>query len=175
MRTVDFRRRLSGFTLVELLIVIATIGILASIGILSWNGVALWSQNQQRGQELVQWKSTYELYKTRFGLYPEPAGTIPFTFCLGDDFVGDQCKGALTYNESSDLMTQIKKVSKLPTSTHPKIADTTYIGPYVMYGLTTITLYGAFGGTGSGTCPKDTTYDAQLATGVVTCKIVLNR
>lgn len=162
-----------GFTIVELLVIITTIGILAGIGIYGWSTVTKWSQNKQRTQELSQWKSTFDLYKSRFGVYPEPTGTLPFTFCLGNDFTGDKCGTNGSINENNDLMTQVAKVTKIPSISHPPVSSI-YIGPYVTYSLTNITLYGVFNGTSSD-CPPDTTFDSNLASGAALCKIVLSR
>lgn len=162
-----------GFTIVELVVIITTLGILITIGLVSWGALTTWSQNQQRGQELAQWKSTFSLYKTRFAVYPEPAGTLPFSACLGNDFPAGRCGSNGSISQNNDLMTQVAKVGRIPAISHIPVAET-YVGPYVTYSTTEITLIGIFKG-GSGDCPDDTTFDSSPASDVVLCKIVLTR
>lgn len=155
--------------------IITVLGILTTVGLFSWGAYINWSQNKQRGQELSQWKSTFELYKSRFGVYPEPSGgTLPYSYCVGNDLPGDKCGTNGSISENSDLMTQIAKVSSLPANAHPMI-NNIYVGPYVTYDASNVTLYNVFTGSGSGDCPADTTYGTQVASGVITCKITLTR
>lgn len=168
-----FMKIARGFSIVELVVIITTLGILMGIGVVSWGSITTWSQNQQRGQELAQWKSTFSLYKTRFAVYPEPAGTLPFSACLGNDFPAGKCGSNGSIDQNSDLMTQVVKVGRIPAVNHIPVAET-YVGPYVTYSVANITLIGIFKG-GSGDCPDETTFDSSPTSGVVLCKIVLSR
>lgn len=60
----------SGFTLVELLIVIAIIGILTSIGLVSFNSSQIKSRDAKRKTHLAQVADSLELYYNDKGKYP---------------------------------------------------------------------------------------------------------
>ena len=67
----------SGFTIVELLIVIVVIGILAAITIVAYNGIQQRARNNQTTQALVSWTKAINLYKADKGVWP------PYYTCLG--------------------------------------------------------------------------------------------
>lgn len=68
-------RSLSGFTIVELLIVIVIIGVLAAITIVSFNGIQAKARDSQRLQDVKTIVKALELYKTQNGTYPDEVGT----------------------------------------------------------------------------------------------------
>ena len=161
-----------GFTLVEILIVISVIGILLGIGVVGWGGLVTWSQNKSRATELSQWKSTFDVYKSRFAAYPTPSSTG--YFCVGNDFVGDKCGNNNNLSEDATLMNALARVSKLPTTTHPAVAKV-FVGPFMSYGIgspTEIVLIGIFAGDSS-ICPSGTTFAGAPAANVAYCKITL--
>ena len=57
------RQTSSGFTIVELLIVIVVIAILAAITIVAYTGISDRAKDSARASELAQWKKTAELHK----------------------------------------------------------------------------------------------------------------
>lgn len=65
----------SGFTIVELLIVIVVIGILAAISIVAYNGVQNRARDTQRVQDLRNITKALEAYKTVTGTYPSAVVT----------------------------------------------------------------------------------------------------
>lgn len=168
--------RRSGFTLVELIIVISALGILVTVGTIGWGTTVKWSQNKTRATELSQWKSTFELYKSRFATYPAPSN-ISTPYCLGNGFTSNRCGNTTSgsYAPSSDLHTQISRVSKLPENPHP-LVNNTHVGPFVSYTATQAIITGVFAG-GSSDCPPETTYDAARSpgNGVAYCNITLTR
>jgi prepilin-type N-terminal cleavage/methylation domain-containing protein len=60
----------TGFTIVELLIVIVVIGILAAITIVAYNGIQQRGRDAQRKSDLVQIAKALELYRVDKGGYP---------------------------------------------------------------------------------------------------------
>jgi general secretion pathway protein G len=72
----------SGFTIVELLIVIVVIGILAAITIVAYNGVQTRARDNQRYSDVKTIVKALELYKVDNGRYPPtPSTTTPI--CAG--------------------------------------------------------------------------------------------
>jgi len=71
------KHRQSGFTIVELLVVIVVIGILAAITIVSFNGVQNKANDVTVQSDLKNIAKQFELYKLDNGVYP--AGTAQLT------------------------------------------------------------------------------------------------
>lgn len=163
----------AGFTLIELLVVIVTLGIIASIGIVGWGGLTTSSENRARITELNQWKSTFELYKSRFAVYPSPASDS--TYCMGTSPTGN-CGVNGTILENAALNSEIARTGKIPTNTVSAVQanGNKYQGPYAVYTPTTITLVAVLKG-GSGECKSETTYDSASPSGVAYCRFVLVR
>lgn len=63
----------SGFTIVELLIVIVVIGILAAITIVAYNGIQQRARDTQRKSDLSQITKALQLYKIDNASYPSTA------------------------------------------------------------------------------------------------------
>jgi len=65
----------SGFTIVELLIVIVVIGILAAITIIAYNGITKRGQDAQIRSVANQFAKTFQLWSTQSGLTTSPGGS----------------------------------------------------------------------------------------------------
>jgi prepilin-type N-terminal cleavage/methylation domain-containing protein len=136
-------KKQTGFTIVELLIVIVVIGILAAITIVAFNGIQARANNAARVNEAKQWEGILTSYATTYGKYPDVLNT---SMCLGSGFpdvnsdgVGDcwdiHVGGSNRYSMNTMLNTELKKVvSSLPNSTRKPVAGagtTSRIGPAV--------------------------------------------
>jgi len=64
------RKTKSGFTIVELLIVIVVIGILAAIVIVAYNGIQSRARDSQRAQDISTLNKALEIYRTTNSVYP---------------------------------------------------------------------------------------------------------
>lgn len=94
----------SGFTIVELLIVIVVIGILAAITIVAYNGIQSRSRNAQTLNAAATYKKGFSLYLVDKGSYPSAAASR----CLGQP-AGGNCRGG-TWTEDASIDTALKTV-----------------------------------------------------------------
>lgn len=74
-----FKNKQSGFTIVELLIVIVVIAILAAITIVAYNGIQSRAHDSQRVSDMRSIKQQIEMYYVDNGSYPLCAGTAGCT------------------------------------------------------------------------------------------------
>lgn len=106
------KRKETGFTIVELLIVIVVIGILAAIVIVAFNGVQGRAKDTQRDNDLKSVQKALELYYIDNGGYPICNGTgtnvAPFAnssgllaSCLADELIPKYI-GALPEDPTND-------------------------------------------------------------------------
>lgn len=79
MQTLHSRN--SGFTIVELLIVIVVIGILAAITIVAFNGIQARSRDSSVDSSVVALKKAIELYNADVGTYPAVSGCSDNSGC----------------------------------------------------------------------------------------------
>lgn len=66
------KKYLSGFTLVELLVVISIISILAAVIYANFNDARKLSRDKMRQSSLKELQLAIELYKSQYGTYPDP-------------------------------------------------------------------------------------------------------
>lgn len=120
----------SGFTLVELLIVIVVIAILASISVVAYSGIQQRASRSQLSAALDSYIKGIEMYRVENGVYPTasdlshtgyaclaPAGSLPASGVFEDD----KCSTVDGYGEISPaLNTKLSTiVSDLPDVSMP--------------------------------------------------------
>jgi prepilin-type N-terminal cleavage/methylation domain-containing protein len=87
-----------GFTLIELLMVISIIGLLSSIVFSSLQDSRDKANNTKKNQLVAQYVRAAELYKDKYGEYPDP-GNQNFDWCLGPYLATDKCyQGLIAFN-----------------------------------------------------------------------------
>jgi len=169
--------RKSGFTIVELLIVVVVIGILAAIVIVAYSGITKSAQQTAITAELRQWEKLFEIYKAKNGSYPQPAASNPGSsggpgtsaqggYCLGTGFpqasgtgychvVSSTSSWRVAESTGAYLLSQLSTVGTPPTNS-TKYVYSGVTGPLLWYITPTMyRLYTTYpGGT---TCPAGMT------------------
>lgn len=169
------RKTISGFTIVEILIVIVVIGILAAIVIVNYNGSQIRAQNTARLIELKAWQKSFIQYKATNGAYPAMANG---GYCLGTGFPSQKCRdynGWDVYYESASTAL----MSALSTYDPPRDGNRTpvgvSVGPYVDYTDTSIMLTAVMNGYVAADCPAGTLYAWADGAGRLLCRITLTK
>lgn len=130
----------SGFTIVELLIVIVVIGILAAITIVSFNGVSQRSNNTSRIATAKQAVTLINAYIATTGNLPDTTGA---SFCIGSNFPSGKCWGV---DSSSPTLESASTAFNTTLATVGKVSAISYgsvdmgywkgIGPVYHYAAT---------------------------------------
>lgn len=177
----------SGFTIVELLIVIVVIAILAAISIVAYNGIQQRANNVAAINEAVTWRKLFEVYKATYGASPDvPSSSSGVAYCLGSGFPSNasggnlpRCRdygfnGSTGYLESDNatLMSELSKVGILPQSKKIPINGT--VGPYVTYYTSTAIITIVIRGN-STECPSPATYSWDDNNGRLMCNLSFTR
>jgi prepilin-type N-terminal cleavage/methylation domain-containing protein len=115
VRLNHMRKNTSGFTIVELLIVIVIIGILATVTILAYNGVQQRARNQQTVAAVGSYTKALISYATENGTYPPFRSPLS---CLGVGYTCDSLIDATANTAAllSDLSSYIKVAPQPATS-----------------------------------------------------------
>jgi len=100
-KTVD-----QGFTLIELLVVIAIIGLLSAIVMATLNSARDKAKNSSKNQLVVQYMNAAELYRDKYGEYPDP-GDQSTVSCLGPS--GSICYGVFAYPYNQNISDAFKE------------------------------------------------------------------
>lgn len=136
------KKSMSGFTIVELLIVIVVIAVLAAITIVAFNGISQRAENTQRIAVGDQWVKLFKVYQAQYGsLPPSTTAASAVKFCLGTGFpIGGggvaRCQNVTgtdpannpIESDNATLMSELQTAGSLPT-TPP--TQTLIMGPYL--------------------------------------------
>lgn len=133
------KRTISGFTIVELLIVIVVIAILATISVVAYQGIQKRATTTVRVNEALSWKKAFELYRAGEGSWPSSM-TPGDIYCLGEGFpigaggvarcymYNNSTYGALQ-SASATLMSQLQKYAQVPSSAKQPVGGF-MVGPH---------------------------------------------
>ena len=150
----------SGFTIVELLIVIVVIAILAAITIVAFNGVQTRASNTQTSQSIKEFIKAYHLYALDNNDYPNQTG------CLGEGYPGNRCLaqdttgfcfgygGATNAAINTALKPYMNNKVSSPSMQAIACGSTTYVGAYAAYTAATKTVIILMALKGNVTCPS---------------------
>lgn len=89
-------RKITGYTLIELMVVMSIIALLSAISIFALQGARRSSRDTQRKGDLEAIRSALELYKSDCGVYPNDSGGGDFNTLYGGDDVFDTDDGTCT-------------------------------------------------------------------------------
>ena len=93
------KKRNKGFTLVELMVVMAVVGILAGLTLTAFFGARKTARDGQRKADLEQIRSALEMYRTDEGSYPTTPASLSGYIELPSDPVAGR---SYYYNKSGD-------------------------------------------------------------------------
>jgi prepilin-type N-terminal cleavage/methylation domain-containing protein len=125
-----------GFTLIEVLVVIAVIGILAVIGIVVYTNVQRDARNANTIAMTKQIVNSFSLYRLTYKTNPANTSLDPDLasggYCLTLDNKCSNFEGTNVTTNNATLMNELKKVSSIPEKGAP-LADGNYYGIYLDY------------------------------------------
>ncbi len=107
------KKRLQGFTMIELIVVIAILGLLSTIGLVSFRTAQIKGRDAQRKSDLTQIQKALEIYYNDYGYYPT------------DDY---PASGSFADAKGTLYMKEIPEDPKF--STYPYFSDGTF---YILY------------------------------------------
>lgn len=183
----------SGFTIVELLIVIVVIGILAAIAIVAYNGVQIRARNTQQISVAKTYVSAFGAYVAANGAYPGTSGQS--RYCIGIDVSACTTAPVNTWYRDTILENNLKTLISAtpaanpssPLASSPKMGyipqtDVTLDGVATPFIIFTVESPGvcSISGLASGTWPNfSSAAPAQgytfVDTGMRVCMVALNR
>jgi len=136
-------RQKSGFTIIELLIVVVVIAVLAIIAAVSYNYVVKLSYNSQIKSGVQSYYEAVKAYKLAKGVYPqtqrEQSGQRVAMTCLGKGYKNQACGEVTGVKVYEDSLFNSQMASFLKTTTDPvsdkmlPVPGETFIG--AVYGI----------------------------------------
>ncbi|MBP9691549.1 type II secretion system protein [Candidatus Woesebacteria bacterium] len=128
-------KRATGFTLVELIVVIAIIGILATIGMSSYINVQKSSRDVKRAADIKEFRTAIISYVSENGTFPSNSGCLNGWCCLGHGDAGTCWTTASGYHGSTALDNSLSPyVDKIPDD---PLNNTSRYGDAYMYRIDT--------------------------------------
>lgn len=119
-------RNTSGFTIVELLIVIVVIAILAAVTIVAFNGIRTRAENAKTLSGIDQYAKALQVYKADNGKYPLTGGTFQYGCVSESDYcakVGGPNGADCASIGASGVNTTLNGAIKTVTGTIPAVSD----------------------------------------------------
>jgi prepilin-type N-terminal cleavage/methylation domain-containing protein len=115
-------KKFSGFTIVELLIVIVIIGILATITVIAYNGIQSRARSSQLYTTIQQYYKGLQIYESTYYTYPN-YGSACFTEVSGPCYFGD-------HQPNAGFTNALKSVMGSPLPVVPNTVEKPlYLGP----------------------------------------------
>jgi type IV pilus assembly protein PilA len=119
-----------GFTLIEILVVVAIIGVLSSVVLASLSTARMKSRDQSRVAEIIELRKAIEFYYSERGTYP------PYAYATSP-YLGDDCG---YQNDWCDLETTLAPyINGIPRDNLGTALNRRYLyksnAPYTTYGL----------------------------------------
>ena len=91
-------RKIKGFTLIEILVVVTIISLLTSAAVVSYTQLGKQSRDARRKTDLEQIRAAIEMYRSNNNYYPATSGVV--TTCASSDTIADASNTYL--NDVSD-------------------------------------------------------------------------
>lgn len=135
------KRYTSGFTIVELLVVIVVIAILATIAIVSYSWVTRDARHTAMAQEAQEIVKTLNLYQTKFGKLPDGIQESERGFCLSDNVAACNENYNVKTPMSSTTFDELKKVGLSKKPAMPPYSKIFRYGPGNSYNMKTPIIY----------------------------------
>lgn len=88
---VFLRRKLSGFTIVELLIVIVVIGILAAVTMVAYGNIQMKAENAKTTAAVASWAKAIRMYEADRGAWPANNSCLGATTTYDSSVYGGRC------------------------------------------------------------------------------------
>lgn len=111
------QKRQTGFTIVELLIVIVVIGILAALTVVAFNGVQERARNAKTISVVKDYMKIYSSYAIDYDVYPGSGN-----YCLGSGYEGGLCWDNRTYMENATANAGLMNYAKtLPSPSTARV------------------------------------------------------
>lgn len=127
------KKNTSGFTIVELLIVIVVIGILAAIVIVAYSGAQSRARNSQIKSGVVAYQKALNLYATLNNSYPNNSGCLGANYPLNNCWVGPSGNYSVNATLDTNLATVMSTKPSLSTNVLQITASDQRLGALYRY------------------------------------------
>lgn len=101
------RKSISGFTIVELLIVVVIIGILAAIVVVAYNGITNQAKNSKTLSAVNSWAKAIQLYRVETGSFPSSNSCLGASSTYPDTGDGPYCWDVSYWDVKTPFLNQV--------------------------------------------------------------------